>query len=417
MDINDHRRIGQRLDLFHIEEDAPGMVFWHPRGALINQLLEDYIRRHLRPLGYEEVRSPQLLPRSFWERSGHWGKFREGMFVHSGPRDSELALKPMSCPCHVRIFNSRPRSWRDLPVRYAEFGICHRDEPSGSLLGLMRTRSFEQDDAHVLCTQEQAQGEILAFIGLLGRVYRDLGFDDFEVALSTRPDVRSGTEAQWNWAETELRYAVEASGLPFSLQPGEGAFYGPKLEFILKDAQGRQWQCGTVQLDCVLPGRLGAGYVAQDGSLKVPVMIHHAVFGSVGRFIGVLLEHHSGRLPAWLCPVQVAVVPVSKKQSEYALEVAAALGELGIRCVVSDADQTLSRRLVNVHADGVPFAAIVGNREEKERSISLRGRCRAQSPASLADTLSSLRCTLLPPDIAHVSAEEMTIPVCVMAGE
>jgi threonyl-tRNA synthetase len=309
MDERDHRSLGNRLDLWHIQDDAPGMVFWHPRGFAVYRVLEDYIRGKMRRLGYAEVRTPQLLPRDLWVRSGHWEKFGGNMFsVHGNER--EMALKPMSCPCHVQIFNQGLRSWRELPIRYAEFGACHRDEPSGALHGLMRTYAFEQDDAHVFCREEDVQGEVARFVGLLSEVYSELGFASPEVALSTRPAVRAGSDALWDWAEQTLADAASRCGLIYALQPGEGAFYGPKLEFALRDRLGRSWQCGTVQLDCVLPGRLGASYVTADGTRAVPIMIHHAVFGSLGRFVAVLLEHHGGVLPCRLAPAQVSVAPI-----------------------------------------------------------------------------------------------------------
>jgi len=387
----DHRRLGSSLDLYHIDDDAPGMVFWHPRGYAVYRVLEDYIRGRMRRLGYQEVRTPQLLPRGLWARSGHWDKFRANMFCVEDGDGRELALKPMSCPCHVRVFEKGLKSWRDLPVRYAEFGACHRNEPSGSMHGLMRTRAFEQDDAHVFCREEDVQPEVARFIGLLDGVYSELGFAGYEVALSTRPEQRAGSDALWDWAEAQLAEAARSRGISFVVQPGEGAFYGPKLEFVLKDRKGRSWQCGTVQLDCVLPGRLGASYVGPDGERMVPLMIHHAVFGSMGRFIAMLLEHHGGELPFWLAPDQAAVMPVSRDHAPYALEVVDAFCEAGLRAVPYDMNETLQRRIVLAREAMVPVAAIVGGREAKGRSVALRWRDGSREELPLSDAVERLR--------------------------
>jgi threonyl-tRNA synthetase len=389
VDELDHRSLGSRLHLWHIQEDAPGMVFWHPRGYAIYRVLEDYIRTRMRRLGYAEVRSPLLMPRELWVRSGHWDKFGENMFgVDSGERP--MALKPMSCPCHVQIFNKGLHSWRDLPVRYTEFGACHRDEPSGALHGLMRTRAFEQDDAHVFCREEDVQREVARFIELLSEVYADLGFPEFAIALSTRPAVRAGSDDLWDWAEKTLGDAATGSGVSFSVQPGEGAFYGPKLEFALRDRLGRSWQCGTIQLDCVLPARLDAFYIAPDGSRAVPLMIHHAVFGSLGRFIAILLEHHGGALPFWLSPEQVAVAPIAQEQADYAAEVMDMFEEFGLRAVSYSGAETLSRRIVAAHEAEVPVMAILGRREKESRTVTLRERDGAQSTLSWADAATAL---------------------------
>lgn len=390
MDDLDHRSLGVSLDLFHIQEDAPGQIFWHPRGYAIYRALEDHIRREMRRAGYAEVRTPQLLPRELWVRSGHWEKFGANMFALDDGDGRVLALKPMSCPCHVHIFNRAPRSWRDLPVRYAEFGACHRNEPSGSMHGLMRTRAFEQDDAHVFCREEDVAAEVARFIGLLSRVYGDLGFPDHAAALSTRPVVRAGSDDLWDRAEALLADAARQCGIAFRVQPGEGAFYGPKLEFALSDRHGRSWQCGTIQLDSVLPGRLGAFYVAPDGSRAVPLMIHHAVFGSMGRFIALLLEHYGGALPYWLAPDQVAVAPVSRDQGPYAQDVADALSEAGVRAVLHDGNETLQRRIVAAYANAVPVIAVVGRREALDRSVTLRERGGAQSTCGLDAAVAAL---------------------------
>ena len=393
MEPNDHRILARRLDLYHMEEDAPGMVYWHAAGWHLYKVLEDWIRGKMRALGYDEVRSPQLLPKSLWEASGHWEKFGENMFEVPG-RDGgrDMALKPMSCPCHVQIFNDCLRSWRDLPARYAEFGICHRDEPSGSMHGLLRTRGFEQDDAHVLCEPGQVEGEVSRFVELLSSVYSDLGFPDFEVSLSLRPAKRAGSEADWDLAEASLLTAARAAGLEPAVQPGEGAFYGPKLEFALKDRQGRSWQCGTIQLDMVLPGRLGAAYVDRDGTKAVPVMLHHAVLGSLGRFIGILLEHHEGRLPLWLAPRQVAVLPIAEGQQAAAEQAFAALKAAGLRPVMLDQAESLQRRLVSAHELLIPVHMVIGRREAEAGQVMLQmaGGKEAVSLAAAASRLKEL---------------------------
>jgi threonyl-tRNA synthetase len=390
MDDLDHRRLGQSLELYHIQENAPGMVFWHPRGYAIYRVLEDYIRGHMRRLNFREVRTPQLLPRELWEKSGHWDKFGSNMFCVEDDDGREFALKPMSCPCHLQIFNQGIKSYRDLPVRYAEFGACHRNEPSGSMHGLMRTRAFEQDDAHVICRPGDVQAEVARFIALLDRVYRELGFDGYKVALSTRPAVRAGSDELWDWAEGQLAAAAAERGVECAVQPGEGAFYGPKLEFVLKDRMGREWQCGTVQLDTVLPGRLDAVYVGESGEEMVPIMLHHAVFGSMGRFIAMLIEHHEGNLPYWLSPDQVAVVPISDQQLGYAKKVRDELFDSGVRAIVIDQSDTLSRKLVDVHASRIPVALVVGAREEAASSVAVRERDGSQHVLPLSEAVSEL---------------------------
>ena len=372
MEHEDHRILANRLDLYHMEENAPGMIYWHPAGWRIYLALEDYIRGRMRALDYEEVRSPQLLPRELWEKSGHWEKFGENMFAVPRPEGRDLALKPMSCPCHLQIFNAGHRSWRDLPARYAEFGICHRDEPSGSMHGLMRSRGFEQDDAHVICRPEQVVPEVARFVGLLKKVYADLGFPNFDVMLSLRPEKRAGSEEDWDAAEAQLLDAARAAGLDPALLPSEGAFYGPKLEFALRDLQGRSWQCGTIQLDMVLPGRLEANYIGENGARHVPVMLHHAVLGSMGRFIGILLEHHRGRLPLWLAPEQVAVLPISEEQRPAAEAAYTAMRDAGLRPVMLDQAETLQRRLLIAHERLIPVHAVIGRREAAAGQIMLQ---------------------------------------------
>lgn len=390
MDDLDHRMLGTKLDLWHLQEDCPGMVFWHPRGYAVYRVLEDYIRRKMRRLGYQEIRTPQLMPHALWEKSGHAEKFGEHMFkVDDGERS--MSLKPMSCPCHVQVFNKGLRSYRELPVRYAEFGACHRNEPSGALHGLMRTRAFEQDDAHVFCREKDVGQEVARFVGLLSEVYAELGFPEFEVALSTRPEIRAGSDDLWDWSEKTLGEAAAAAGVEkMTIQEGEGAFYGPKLEFALRDRLGRSWQCGTIQLDCVLPGRLDASYVGPDGFHKVPLMIHHAVLGSIGRFIGILLEQHEGALPYWLSPEQVAVMPISQDQAAYADEVVRSLEDAGVRVRLLDGAETLSRRIVSAHDQEIPVIAVVGGREARDRQVALRERDARQAVVSLEEAIGGL---------------------------
>ncbi len=384
MDNHDHRMLGPRLDLFHQQEEAPGTAFWHPRGATIYRLIENYIRRAMNCAGFQEVRTPQLLSRSLWERSGHWGKFGANMFVFSDG-DRSFALKPMNCPGHVQLFRQQIRSYRDLPVRFSEFGACHRYEPSGALHGLMRSRAFTQDDAHVFCLPEHIEAEVERFCGLLRRVYARFGFQDFVVGFSTRPEAREGSDATWDEAEATLAAAARGAGLEFRHQPGEGAFYGPKLEFILKDQDGREWQCGTIQLDLVLSEKLDAEVVDASGARVRPAMIHHAVLGSVERFMAVLLEHHRGQLPFWLAPEQLVIAPVSADQSEYARAVAATFNAADLRCVVDDADETLSRRIVSAHDQGVPIFVTVGPKEVSAGTVTIRERGGQRSVLSLTE--------------------------------
>jgi threonyl-tRNA synthetase len=387
---HDHRALGNRLDLFHQQEDAPGMVFWHPRGAVLYRVLENYIYQQMRRAGFHEVRTPQLLARSLWERSGHLEKFGQNMFmVDDGER--VLALKPMSCPGHIQIFNKRVRSYRDLPLRLCELGACHRNELSGALSGLMRTRAFEQDDAHIFCRSDQIDEEVHRFCVLLKAVYLDFGFSDYAVKLSTRPLVRAGSDAVWDRAEAALESAAKASGLDYSVQPGEGAFYGPKLEFLLRDSHGREWQCGTLQLDFVLPERLDAEYVDHESHRVRPVMIHHAILGSLERFAAILLEHHRGDLPLWLAPEQVVVASVSDSQIEYARKVAAVFGRDGLRTVLDDRAETLSRRVVYAFESGIPVFAAVGARDEQDGTVAIRRRAGKPVTMAIAEAARELR--------------------------
>jgi threonyl-tRNA synthetase len=396
MDSNDHRVIGNRLDLFHQQDEGPGMVFWHPRGAALYGVLEDYIRKHMRAAGFREVRTPQLLARSLWERSGHWEKFGEHNMIVAGEGRRAFALKPVSCPGHIQIFNKRVRSHRDLPLRLSEFGACHRNEASGALQGLMRTRAFVQDDAHIFCREDQVVEEVARFCGLLRAVYNDFGFPDFAVAFSTRPAVRAGSDDVWDRAEAALEAAARAAGLVYRHQPGEGAFYGPKLEFVLRDSHGRDWQCGTIQLDFVLPERLDVEYVDAGDQRVRPVIIHHAVFGSIERFIAILLEHHGGNLPFWLAPEQIVVAPVERAHAEHARAVAAAFEQAELRVAFDDRAERVGRRIVDARERGIPVFATIGAREVAVCSVSLRRRDGATESLPLAAAVAKLRAEARP---------------------
>ncbi len=369
----DHRKLGRQLDLFHMQPEAPGMVFWHPKGWVLYQVIQDYIRERLERHGYREVRTPEVVDRSLWERSGHWDKFREVMFTtHSENRD--YAVKPMNCPCHVQIFNQGIKSYRDLPLRLAEFGSCHRNEPSGTLHGLMRVRHFVQDDAHIFCTEDQIEPEVSTFIDLLYSVYADFGFEEVIIRLSTRPEARVGSDAIWDKAEAALALALDHKGLAYALQPGEGAFYGPKIEFSLTDCIGRVWQCGTIQVDFSMPERLGAQYVAEDGGRRAPVMLHRAILGSLERFIGILIEEHAGSLPLWLAPLQVAVLSITDAHAGYAREVERMLRDAGIRAATDLRNEKIGLKIREHTLARVPYLAIVGGREVADRSVAVRTR-------------------------------------------
>ena len=387
----DHRKLGRQLELFHMQDEAPGMVFWHPRGWTIWQQIEQYMRRVLGENGYAEVRGPQVLDVSLWKRSGHWDNFRENMFfTESESRD--YAVKPMNCPGHVQIYNQGLKSYRDLPLRLAEFGSCHRNEPSGALHGLMRVRGFTQDDAHIFCTETQVEPEVIRFIDLLQRVYADFGFDDILVKLSTRPPKRVGSDEQWDKAEAALKTALEHKGLKFDLQPGEGAFYGPKIEFSLKDSIGRVWQCGTMQLDFSMPGRLGAEYVGDDNARHVPVMLHRAVLGSFERFIGILIEHYAGAMPLWLAPQQVAVLSISEHQAAYAKRVTGQLMQAGLRAVADLRNEKISYKIREHSLQKLPYQVIVGDKELAAEKVAVRTRKGEDlGQMSLADFVSRLR--------------------------
>jgi threonyl-tRNA synthetase len=369
----DHRKIGKKLDLFHFQEEAPGMVFWHPRGWTIYQVIQHYMQKVQNVNGYQEIRTPQLVDYSLWERSGHADKFADQMFSVAS-ENRMYAIKPMNCPCHIQVFNQGLKSYRDLPLRLAEFGSCHRFEPSGSMHGLMRVRSFTQDDAHIFCAEEDIQNEVAAFMKLLFGVYRDFGFDEIILRLSTRPAKRVGSEEMWDRAEGSLRQALNNSGLAWELLPGEGAFYGPKIEFSLKDCMGRVQQCGTIQVDFSMPERLGAQYVAEDGNRKVPVMLHRAILGSFERFIGVLIEHYAGALPAWLSPNQVVVMNITDNQAEYCEKVRKILAEKGFRVSADLRNEKIGFKIREHSIQKIPFLLVAGDRELENGEVSVRTR-------------------------------------------
>jgi threonyl-tRNA synthetase len=369
----DHRRLAKQLDLFHLQDEAPGMVFWHPHGWVLWQEIEQYMRRKFREYGYQEVKTPTVMDRTLWEKSGHWDNYREQMFT-TASENRDYAVKPMNCPGHVQIFNHGLRSYRDLPLRLAEFGSCHRNEPSGALHGLMRVRAFTQDDAHIFCTEEQIQEEVSDFIEMLQAVYADFGFTDVLVKLSTRPEKRVGSDESWDKAEAGLAAALEQNGLAYDLQPGEGAFYGPKIEFTLKDSLGRLWQVGTIQLDFNLPVRLGAEYVAEDNTRKPPVMLHRAILGSMERFIGILIEHHAGNFPLWLAPVQAVVMSITDAQAEYAAEVTQALAKQGVRVVSDLRNEKITYKIREHSMQRVPYQLVVGEKERAQGVVAVRIR-------------------------------------------
>ncbi|MBK9116254.1 MAG: threonine--tRNA ligase [Betaproteobacteria bacterium] len=369
----DHRRLGRQLDLFHLQDEAPGMVFWHPKGWSIWQEVEQYMRGVYRDHGYLEVRTPQVLDRSLWERSGHWQNYKDNMFTTESEKH-DFAIKPMNCPGHVQIFNADLRSYRDLPLRYGEFGACHRNEPSGALHGIMRVRAFTQDDGHIFCEPAQIQPECVAFHKLALDVYRDFGFTDVVVKLALRPTPRIGADEQWDRAEEALRDALRACGAQWTELPGEGAFYGPKIEYHLSDSIGRPWQVGTMQVDFQLPGRLGAEYVAEDNSRRVPVMLHRAIVGSLERFIGILIEHHAGALPLWLAPVQVAVLTITDRSAAYAERVAAALKAAGFRAMADLRNEKITYKIREHSLQKLPYLLIVGDKEQQAQSVAVRTR-------------------------------------------
>ncbi|HHC71726.1 MAG TPA: threonine--tRNA ligase, partial [Thiotrichales bacterium] len=369
----DHRRLAKVMDLFHTQEEAPGMVFWHDRGWRIYLEVENYIRCRLRESGYQEIHTPEVVDRTLWEKSGHWEKFRDDMFTTES-ENRDYAIKPMNCPCHVQVYNQGLKSYRDLPLRLAEFGSCHRNEPSGTLHGLMRVRAFTQDDAHIFCTEEQIQGEVSSFIDLLFSVYRDFGFEDVLIKLSTRPEQRVGSDEVWDKAEQALQQALDAKGLEWELQPGEGAFYGPKIEFSLRDCLDRVWQCGTIQVDFSMPGRLGAHYIDAEGHKQVPVMLHRAILGSLERFIGILLEHYAGALPLWLAPVQVVVMNITDHQAEYVRGVTKSLADRGFRVNSDLRNEKIGFKIREHTIQRVPYLLVVGDREVESETVAVRTR-------------------------------------------
>jgi threonyl-tRNA synthetase len=369
----DHRKLGKQLDYFHMQDDAPGMVFWHPRGWSIWQEVEQYMRSMFRSHDYQEVRTPTVMDKTLWEKSGHWQNYRDNMFV-TASENRDYAVKPMNCPGHIQIFNSTLHSYRDLPLRLAEFGSCHRNEPSGSLHGLMRVRGFTQDDAHIFCTEEQIEAEVASFIKMLYQVYGDFGFQDVLVKLSTRPEKRVGADETWDKAEAALANALDHNQLQYDLQPGEGAFYGPKIEFTLKDSLGRLWQCGTIQLDFNLPERLDAEYVAEDNSRKRPVMLHRAIVGSMERFLGILIEHYAGAMPLWLAPVQVMVLNISESQSDYVRQVVETLKKNGIRVENDLRNEKITYKIREHSMQKMPYLLVAGEREMQAGHLAVRTR-------------------------------------------
>ncbi len=401
----DHRKLGREMDLYHLQEEAPGMVFWHPNGWTVYRALEDYMRRRQNAAGYREIRTPQVVDRVLWERSGHWEAYRENMFIvevdEEGAKEKRTnALKPMNCPCHVQVYNQGLKSYRDLPLRLAEFGSCHRYESSGSMHGLMRVRGFVQDDAHIFCTEDQLEKECADFIELLSSVYKDLGFDSFEIKLSTRPETRVGSDEIWDKAEQALEAAIKKAGAEYVIDPGEGAFYGPKLDFKLTDAIGREWQCGTFQADFNLPDRLDAEFVGEDGHKHQPVMLHRAILGSFERFLGILIENHAGRLPLWLAPRQVVVASIVSDADDWVHEVVATLKAAGIRAEADTRNEKINYKVREHSVGKVPVILAVGGREVEDRTVSLRrlGENRSEVVA-LDEVVARLKDETTPPDL------------------
>ena len=398
----DHRKLGKALNLFHMQEEATGSIFWHPNGWTLYREIENYIRRRLATENYKEVKTPQMIDRSLWEASGHWEKFGENMFTANTQEDKTLALKPMNCPGHVQIYRQGVKSYRDLPLRMSEFGSCHRNEPSGALHGIMRVRAFTQDDAHIFCTEEQINSESVAFCNLLKDIYKDFGFSNIRVKFSDRPEVRAGDDATWDKAEQALTSATEAAGIETSSNPGEGAFYGPKLEFVLTDAIGRDWQCGTLQVDFILPERLDAEYVAEDGLRKRPVMLHRAILGSLERWIGILIEQYSGKMPAWLSPVQVVIAPITETTNDYAKFIYQLLKDSGLRVDIDLRNEKIGYKIREHSTSKVPFILAVGAREEEAKTVALRQLGSQNQEVMTLDKVSSfLQSQCMPPDLLN----------------
>jgi threonyl-tRNA synthetase len=407
----DHRKIGRAMDLFHMQEEGKGMVFWHAKGWTLWRALESYMRRRLEEDGYEEVKTPQLLDRALWERSGHWEKFGHAMFSCETEEGETLAVKPMNCPGHVQIFNVGQRSYRELPLRMAEFGSCHRYEPSGGLHGIMRVRAFTQDDAHIFCREDQIEGETTKFVRLLYSIYADLGVDLHSVKLALRPDLRAGTDETWDLAESRLERAAQAAGVTVEKLPGEGAFYGPKLEFHLKDAIGRTWQCGTLQLDFVLPERLDAEYVAEDGSKQRPVMLHRAVLGTFERYLGILIENYAGHFPLWLAPVQVVVATITSDADDYAVQVASALRAAGLRVETNLRNEKINYKIRELSVAKTPVIAVVGRKEAETGQVALRRLgSDGQSILGLEEAVSALAHEALAPDLKRLAGPAPVAP-------
>ncbi len=401
-EARDHRRLGRQLNLFHFQEEAQGQAFWHPNGWTLYSTLQNYMARRQREYGYQEIKTPSLLDRKFWEASGHWDKYRENMFVAEiAEEDKVLSLKPMNCPCHIQVFNQGMKSYRDLPLRLAEFGSCHRYEPSGALHGLMRVRAFVQDDAHIFCTEDQITDEVKAFTEMLKSVYADLGFDDVKVKFSTRPETRVGSDEVWDKAEASLKEAADASGLEVEINEGDGAFYGPKLDFVLRDAIGREWQAGTIQADFNLPGRLDASYIGEDDKRHVPVMLHRAVLGSFERFLGILIENYSGKFPLWLSPVQVVIPTITSDANDYAQEVAAKMRAAGLRVETDLRNEKINYKIRELSADRkIPVIAVVGRKEAEEGKVAIRRLgSRDQTILSIEDAITQLSQEALAPDL------------------
>ena len=386
----DHRKLGKQLDLFHLQDEAPGMVFWHPKGWALWQVIEQHMRKELNAAGYKEVKTPQIMDKTFWEKSGHWENYKDNMFVTSSEK-REYAVKPMNCPGHVQIFNNGLRSYRDLPMRLAEFGSCHRNEPSGALHGLMRVRGFVQDDAHIFCTEDQIVDEARAFNELLVRIYKQFGFHDVAVKLSLRPEQRAGSDEVWDKAEQGLRDALTACGVEWEELPGEGAFYGPKIEYHVKDALGRSWQCGTLQLDFVLPERLNAEYVTENNDRARPVMLHRAILGSLERFIGILIENHAGSFPLWLAPVQMVIMNITENQADYCREVAAKLQAAGLRVELDLRNEKIGYKIRDNSQYRFPYQIVVGDKEKQENKVAVRRKAEDLGSLSVDDFIAQLQ--------------------------
>ena len=394
----DHRRLGRELDLFHMQEEAVGSIFWHPRGWSLYREIEAHVRRRLEDGNYREVKTPQLIDRSLWEASGHWDKFRENMFTADSEDDRTLALKPMNCPGHVQIYKQGLKSYRDLPIRMAEFGSCHRNEPSGALHGIMRVRAFTQDDAHIFCSEDQITSESITFCDLLRKIYKDFGFEDVRVKFSDRPAVRAGDDETWDRAEEALKSACEAAGLETTLNPGEGAFYGPKLEFVLRDAIGRDWQCGTLQVDFVLPERLDANYIASDGSKKRPVMLHRAILGSMERWIGILIEQYAGRFPIWLAPVQAVITTITSDNDDYACKVLEECKKVGLRAAIDSRNEKINYKIRQHSNAKIPVILVVGTKEQESETVAMRRLGgKSQEILALDDAVNTLLKESTPP--------------------